>query len=147
MIIDALNRMGRYVDAIPHLAEGLACLAAHKDETEPARYAFAGGFMMLQKGATRSVQDGDYEAHRRYLDVQVLLDGAETVEWASAETLTETVAYDESKDKVMYAGKGSLVEICPGMCYVCWPCDAHKACRNTGTLTTYRKAVIKLELE
>lgn len=147
MIVDSLGKMREYTPHIPHLAEGLACLEAHREEAAPARYEFPGGYMMLQQGTTRPTEDGDYEAHRVYLDVQVLLEGSETVVWADAETLTETVPYDAGKDKVMYAGPGSILEVKPGMCYLCWPHDAHKACRCIGEPGTFRKAVIKLELK
>jgi len=147
MIVESLEKLRAYAPHIPHLSEGLACLADHKEDAAPARYGFPGGFMMLQEGTTRPVEDGDYEAHKAYLDVQVLLDGGETVVWADAAALTETMPYDADKDKVMYAGPGSILEVKPGMCCLCWPHDAHKACRCSGEPGTFRKAVIKLELK
>lgn len=147
MIIDSLEKLELYAPYIPHLTRGLACLKAHREDAAPARYDFPGGYMMLQEGTTRPVEDGDYEAHRVYLDVQVLLEGSETVVWADTETLEETIPYDGVKDKVMYAGPGSVLEVKPGMCYLCWPHDAHKACRCSGTPGWFRKAVIKLSLD
>lgn len=147
MVVESLTMLEKYVPHIPHLAEGLACLTAHRGDAAPARFEFPGGFMLLQEGTTRSVDEGDYEAHRVYLDVQVLLEGSETVVWADAATLAETVPYDAVKDKVMYAGPGGILEIKPGMCYLCWPHDAHKACRCTGQPGPFRKAVIKLLLK
>lgn len=98
------------------------------------------------KGITKDMDAGDYEAHRKYLDVQVLLQGDETVVWADIADLTETEAYNSDTDKAMYAGEGSAVGIRPGMCYICWPHDAHKACRHAVQPAQYRKAVIKLEI-
>lgn len=147
MIVESLEKLGLYAPHIPHLADGLACLAAHRDDPAPARYEFSGGYMMLQEGSTRPVDDGDYEAHRAYLDVQVSLSGGETVIWADIDTLTPTVPYDSAKDKIMLAGPGVPVRIDPGMCYVCWPHDAHKACRCLAEPGPFRKAVIKLAIE
>ena len=45
------------------------------------------------------------------LDVQVLLKGSESSVWADTGTLTETKSYDPAKDKVMYAGPGSVLEL------------------------------------
>lgn len=145
MLIEMVSRMGRYTEQIAHLEAGLACLEQHRCDA-PGRFEFTGGFVLIQKGVTHSAAEGDYEAHRNYLDVQVLLEGAETVVWASAGTLKQTEEYDAAKDKGMYTGEGSLVEIRPGMCYLCWPDDAHKACCHISHSTPYRKAVIKLEL-
>lgn len=146
MIVDTLRKLEKYAPHISHLAEGLACLEAHRGDPAPARYEFPGGYMMLQEGTTRPTADGDYEAHRIYLDVQVLLEGHETVVWADLDSLEETVPYDGGKDKAMYAGPGSVLEVAPGMCYLCWPHDAHKACRCSGEPGPFRKAVIKLAL-
>lgn len=147
MLIEMLERLEQYGPAIAHLEEGLRCLEAHKNDAAPARIDFPGGFMTLQQGMTKSAEEGDYEAHKTYLDVQVLLEGSETVIWADTATLTETVPYNAETDKVMYTGPGSALDIRPGMCYVCWPYDAHKACRHQTQTAEYRKAVIKLMIE
>lgn len=147
MVIEMLERLRQYSSIIPHLEEGLRCLEVHKNDPAPIRVPFSGGFMMLQQGTTKGAEEGDYEAHKTYLDVQVLLEGSETVIWADIANLTETVPYNEEKDKIMYTGPGSIVEIRPGMCYICWPHDAHKACRHQDQAVEYRKAVIKLVID
>lgn len=146
MIIDLLDNMEQYATFIPRLAEGLACLQQHSQETSVATYYFEGGYLMLQTGTTRARDDGSFEVHKKYLDVQVLLDGSEFVVWADAAELEVSVPYDEQKDKALLDGHGSVVEIRPGMCYICTPHDAHKACRHIETPTSYRKAVLKLEI-
>lgn len=146
LIIDSLGNMGQYIAFIPHLAEGLTCLQLHSQETSAATYPFEGGYLMLQTGTTRALEDGSFETHQKYLDVQVLLDGLETVAWADVSELEEAAPYDSEKDKALFNGRGSAVEIRPGMCYICAPQDAHKACRHTEAPANYRKAVLKLEI-
>lgn len=146
MLIQSLERLGGNLAGLPHLEEALTCLAKHKDEAAPARFDFPGGYLMLQEGVTKEVEEGDYEAHHRYLDVQVLLEGEETLVWSDISTLILSVPYDQEKDKAMYTGEGCSMILRPGTCYVCWPEDGHKACRHTGQPTYYRKAVIKLPL-
>lgn len=144
MLIQRLERLGANCAWLPHLEDALICLAEHKDSPAPARFDFPGGYLMLQEGDTKGVDEGDYEAHQRYLDVQVLLEGEETVMWCDISALQPSVAYDPEKDKAMYAGEGCSMTLQPGTCYVCWPEDGHKACRHIGQSTHYRKAVIKL---
>ena len=146
MILDSCANFEKYAPHIPHLPEALACLAAHRDAAAPARFDFPGGYVLLQEGTTRP-PEGDLEAHRAYLDVQVLMGGRETVFWADTAELTVTEAYDEAKDAAMYAGPASAVEVRAGMFYVCWPHDAHKPCRSAGEPSAYRKAVIKLAVD
>ena len=144
MIFDSCSRLASYAPHIPHLADGLACLEAHRSDAAPARYDFPGGYLLLQEGMTRPAE-GEFEAHRAYLDVQVMLEGGETVFWADTASLTETEAYSREKDAAMYAGQGVPIEIRPGTFYICWPHDGHKPGRGAGA--AYRKAIIKLALE
>jgi YhcH/YjgK/YiaL family protein len=146
MLIQSLERLATDLDFLPHLEDALTCLAEHKDAPAPARFDFPGGYLMLQEGVTKGIDEGDYEAHRLYLDVQVLMEGEETVVWSDISTLQLSMPYDPEKDKAMYVGEGSSMTLRPGTCYVCWPEDGHKACRHTVQPTCYRKAVIKLTL-
>jgi len=146
MLIQSLERLRVDAAGLPHLEDALTCLAEHKDAPAPARFEFPGGYLMLQEGYTKGVNEGNYEAHRHYLDIQVLLEGAETVVWSDISALRVSVPYDPKKDKTIFAGAGCSMTLLPGTCYVCWPEDGHKACCHTGQSTHYRKAVIKLTL-
>lgn len=144
MLLVDLERVD-IISGLPHISEGLACLQAHQDAIAPARYDFQGGYLMIQEGKTRSLAEGLFEAHKRFLDVQVLLEGQETIEWADIDRLKAVVGYDEGTDKEMYQGSGTVMTVHQGQCYICWPYDGHKACRHTEVSHHYRKAVIKLE--
>ncbi len=146
MMIEDLEQLKKDLVKLPHLENALSCLAEHKDAPAPARFDFFGGYLLLQEGNTKAVDEGDYEAHQCYLDVQVLLEGEETVVWRDISALQLSVPYDVKTDKAMYVGKGCCMTILPGTSYICWPEDGHKACRHIGEATHYRKAVIKLLL-
>ena len=146
MIIDKLNRIDRYHALLPHLDEAMARLEEIRDAA-PGRYEYDGGFILIQEGTTNPIDAGDFEAHRKYLDVQILLEGAETIAWADLDALRCSEEYDAEKDRGMYAGEGVTVDITPGMFYVCFPQDAHKACGHLEAPTAFRKAVVKLRLE
>lgn len=145
MVIDKLNRIHTYHCALPHLAQALACLETVRDAA-PGRYAFDGGFLLIQEGTTTPIQDGDFEAHRTYLDVQILLEGEETIAWADIDDLTLSLPYNPQTDRSGHSGKGCTISIQPGMFYICAPHDAHKACGHLEAPSRFRKAVIKLRL-
>lgn len=144
MEVKSLESLQTECKKFPHLKEALKCLKEHENDTAPARFEFTGGFLLLQDGITKSVTEGNYEAHQKYLDIQILLEGTETVVWNDIRNLKESIPYDGEKDKVIYAGEGNIMTILPGTCYICWPEDGHKACRHTEQAAHYRKAVIKL---
>lgn len=144
MIIDKLSRLENY--DLPNLKAALACLEQVRDAA-PGRYDFEGGFILLQSGTTTPLANGDFEAHRKYLDVQVMLEGEERFAWAALEDLTVTDPYNEQADRSNHAGEGCIVQIKTGMFYVLYPTDAHKCCGHVHTPTSFRKAVVKLPLE
>lgn len=146
MLMQSLEQLKADLDKFPHLEEALTCLDKHKNAHAPARFDFPGGYMILQEGVTKSIDEGDFEAHQCYLDVQVLLEGYETVVWRNISALQPSVPYDSKTDKAMYTGDGCSMTVRPGTCYIFWPEDAHKACRHIGQSSHYRKAVIKLKI-
>ena len=148
MIIDSIRNAGNYFDTIPHMKEAFECLEKNAG-TNPwsGRLEFDGGYILLQSGETKSCDEGLFEAHRKYLDVQVLLDGAEMLVYNDIAYLEVKEAYDAERDREMSAGEGALIEMRPGFFCVLYPTDGHKACRDNGTHTSYRKAVIKLLID
>lgn len=149
MIIDSTKNIGRYRALLKGLDEGLAAVEALGSHPETGRYTFEGGYFMIQEGRTKAMEDGDFEAHKKYVDVQIILEGQECVGWSEIGELKESVPYDGEKDKIMYAGEPSECNtIRSGMFWAAFPEDAHKACRNEGsTQTSYRKVVMKLPVE
>lgn len=146
MVIDKLTNIGKYRPMLPHLDAALVCLKNVQGK-EPGRYDFDGGFILIQAGTTNPIDAGAFEVHRKYLDVQILLSGAETIMWADlADLNVTTFPYDETLDRSNHAGTGCRMEIQPGMFYLCAPHDAHKACGHVSTPTAFRKAVVKLRI-
>ena len=100
---------------------------------------------MVQEGETQPREDGQIEAHRNYIDVQIMLDGGETVYYADIEDLRETVPYSEEKDAAFYKAGGQPARIEKGMFYVVLPHDGHMPCRELDGPGTYRKIVLKIK--
>lgn len=147
MLIDRTDNLTVYEKLLPNLAAGLQAVRALDGSMEVGKYEFEGGYFMIQEGDTRPAEDGDYEAHRKYLDVQIIVSGAEQVVWSDIMDLKVSGEYDSGKDKVMLHGPADHVFlVTEGMCWAAFPHDAHKACRDTGKRTHYKKIVMKLPL-
>lgn len=143
MILDYTKNIELYAPVLKNLDKALAAIQA-LPTLEPGRYEFDGGYFMIQTGTTNPMEPGDYEAHRKYIDVQMILEGSELVAWKE---LSETtlVEYSEEKDFAVCSGPiEEVVNVKEGMFYAVYPHDAHKPCRHFDTPTTYKKAVIKL---
>ncbi len=105
-----------------------------------------GAFVIESAGLTRNRADGFFESHRRYIDLQVVIEGAEEMEVAAAAGLAVTAPYDGEKDLIKYADprKASVLHVAAGEAAVFGPEDAHLPSLAVGEPRLVRKAVVKV---
>lgn len=87
-----------------------------------------------------------FEAHKKYLDIHVMLEGSERVAIAPPETLEE---FENATDRDFYAYRGSgghELILSPGMFLVVFPDDAHKIKMQAGGPAQVTKAVFKIKI-
>lgn len=144
MIICPWKDIFRYEAVIPGLKEAADAIAA-LTSLEPATIPLSGtNKILIQAGTTKPA--GAAEAHREYLDVQLLLDGGETMGWADVSAMTPEGEFNTAKDKGMYTGEMEFVHVPAGYCYVVFPEDAHAPGVHLDQPENYKKAVIKLKV-
>lgn len=144
MIIDRIDNIRFYSALLPNLEAGLAAIEAQGTE-EVGRFAFDGGFFMVQEGVTKPMDEGTYEAHKKYIDVQMVISGSEELAWSELDRLTVAIPYNPEKDQERYDGpKDHIMSITEGMFYAAFPQDGHKAISHTKEQQSYRKVVLKL---
>jgi len=111
------------------------------------RREFDGGYAVCQQGETKPLDEGTFEAHIKYIDVQIIRESAAWYTlWNRVQDLEEAIPYNAEKDCARYGGEGPLLELRPGMFAVFYPEDAHKADRflKGGSPVPYKKHLIKL---
>lgn len=146
MIVDKFCNIRYYEKLLPNLEQGLRMIESMK-EYEEGRYEFEGGYFLVQKGSTSPMEEGEFEVHRRYLDVQIILEGCEEVGWAYLDDLTTTKEYNPEKDAEFLKGSTDHpVTVTAGMFYAVFPKDGHMPCRHTEKPHEYKKIVMKLPL-
>ena len=147
MIFDKMENAARYNGLHSAWREGID-FAKSLYTQEVGRYTFENGFAMVQVGETKAEAGRHYEVHRKYLDVQIVVEGEEQVYVQDLSNMTGAVPYDEKTDKELVDGKGALITVKAGEFYVMYPNDAHMAVLHTGDKpTSYRKIVLKLPVE
>ena len=85
----------------------------------------------------------DLEAHRKYIDLQYCMSGGERMSWAHIQELNR-VAEDEEHDNYFYEGVSTAMSIRPGMFYIMFPSDGHRAACHNEFPKHYRKVVVKI---
>jgi YhcH/YjgK/YiaL family protein len=104
-------------------------------------------FVLMQSYTTRPDIEARLEAHRKYLDIQVVLDGREVIYWAPIEGLEADGAYSDERDVIFYKGSVPGAVTLASDCFAIFhPQDAHKPCCHWGAPAAVRKAVFKVRL-
>jgi uncharacterized protein, YhcH/YjgK/YiaL family len=101
----------------------------------------------IQEYATIAETDGFFEAHRAYIDIQIVVKGSEIMYWCPLSNLTAVKeAYDWDKDMIKYEEPKSSVPILveEGHFAVFFPTDGHKPKIQNKTSATVRKIVVKV---
>ncbi len=148
MILDKLENFRYYQRCIPEIWDAVRFVEKVKKERLPeGRYPVGKGFAFVQEGKTRPFGEADFEIHREYFDMQILLEGEEMWEYADASELEEKSPYDSKTDIQWLTGEGQKLSIKPGMFCIVYPTDAHKPCCHDGQPTAYRKVVVKIRID
>ncbi len=86
------------------------------------------------------------EAHRKYLDIQYIVKGKETMGWAPVEDCRIQGEFNAEKDIGRYTGDFRFTVIPEGICYVAFPEDCHMPGRHLDIPSEYVKVVVKLKV-
>jgi len=148
MIMDTLENLRHYRIPADGLEAALAWLEREDLENlEPGRYPLgeSGAAAILAEGPTVPAEREDWEAHRRFADLQVVLSGAELMGFAPLSSMTPKGPYSEKDDCILLEGDGNFMFVRAGTFAVFMPQDAHKAMLSpaSGTVNV-RKAIFKL---
>lgn len=150
MIIDIIQNAGLYQGLSPAIRKALGYLASTDfSKIEPGRVDVEGDtvFALVQKYDTKPRDNGVWEAHRRYIDVQYIASGIEAMGYAPLDSLSETQPYSAEKDFLLLAGQGDFVTARAGMFVIFYPKDAHMPCLAHGNSVPVLKVVMKVQAE
>lgn len=152
MILDTLNQQARWTDWLPSLGPAFEFLRARANESlAPGRYELDGDrmFALAAQYETRGFDDAEPEAHRKYLDVQYLVAGRETIFWTPLdEAGAVTVPYDADRDILFFArnDRGRPFELAAGHFAIFLPTDVHEPNCHCGPPGRVHKVVVKVRV-
>ena len=103
-------------------------------------------YALVQEYNTKLKEQGTWEAHRRYIDLQYVVQGAEGFGYTNIHHLQQG-EYDASKDFLPLQGEGDLITVKSGSFILLMPEDAHMPGMAIGEPAPVRKIVIKIAVE
>ena len=152
MILDTIDNARLYLGLHAGFAKAFEIL---KDKTlsqkEDGKYAVDGEkiYYTIQRYTTKPLNEGKLEAHRKYIDIQFLLEGVEILGYAPLKGLTTAEDYNPQKDIAFFNTPKEITKVIlePGLFCILFPDDAHLPCRQLAGPTEVRKVVIKIQIK
>lgn len=149
MILDTLDQAARCETLHPHFAKAFDFLRAVDGTQALGRHDLAGDecFALVQTYDTKPQAEALFEAHRKYIDVQFIHSGCETILWAPLSAMREeTMAYDAAKDAALWRliPEATPLRLAAGHFAIFYPQDAHAPCIQWQRRESVFKVVVKV---
>jgi len=152
MICDLVERWNGYPFG-PAWRRAFEFIASLGPGAEDGRYPIDGDglYAIVMSYETRSLETAALEAHRRYVDIQIVLSGAEVMEWLPVSALAVKTPYDAAKDAEFYHRPDSVpvrLQARPGLFAAFFPQDAHLTQLVAANAPArVKKAVVKIRAD
>ena len=151
MILDNLSQCQRYTALSPRFAKAFEFLKKFDGTLKNGRHEIDGDnvFALVQKYTTKPAENGQFEVHRKYIDVQFVHSGKETILWAPLESLKDVnMAYDEKQDAALFklVPTSTPLRLGAGQFTILYPEDGHVPCCEWNGPSEVSKVVVKVKV-
>lgn len=155
MFVGNLENLDELYYLAPKLREALAYIRDNKlAEAEPGTIELQGRdlFINIEENDMAPREERKPEAHRKYLDIQLVLEGAESIGVAVTDEGNKVHhEYDENKDIMFFedAHKENMIDLFPGDFVILFPEDIHRPrCLVKGSKSgASKKAIVKMKID
>jgi biofilm protein TabA len=148
MILAPLEQADRFAKLHPLFSRALTYLRSDSLESMPnGKHAIDGDrlFAILSAELGKGPYRARLESHRKYIDIQMTLQGIEIIGWKPAAACTVSDAYDAERDISYYADRPDTWLVLPANTLaIFFPEDAHAPLAGKASP---RKAVVKVAVE
>lgn len=149
MIYDNLSNIDFYKGLSTDIYTGLLFLQQANIDLENGTYLLNSRVkVIVSEYETKKVNEYGYEAHKRFVDIQYVLNGEEKVCCLPIEKLKETKAYCEEIDAAFYVADNKPQEMVIGNGYfaIYHPQDGHMPQLCVDEPQLVKKVVVKVEI-
>lgn len=121
-------------------------------QMENGKYEILGDkiFVSIQDYHTKLLDEGALEAHKKYVDIQYIIEGAEQIGVCDVEECSLATEYDENKDIMFLNANDSddvkFISLTKGEHFILTPVAAHMPCIAFDNPSYVKKAVVKVSM-
>lgn len=146
MIIDTLENISIYKNIPQNVIDFIKDLTP---QVEDGRYEIDDRiYANIDIYETKEPQICKFEAHKRFIDIQILLSGIENLDYTPVQGLILAEQYDESRDVMFFKNPHRIVDrviLEPGKFALIYPHEAHKPQMAFNNVSKFvKKVVIKI---
>jgi len=116
---------------------------------EPGKYEIDGDeiYSIVSQYDTKPVTSGKWEAHKKYLDIQYIVEGKEKIGYSFSNKMIVTQEYDDNKDIMFLKGEGYFLTAEAGHFALLFPSDIHMPGIAINISTPVKKIVVKVKID
>ncbi|MCW8817016.1 MAG: YhcH/YjgK/YiaL family protein [Ignavibacteriaceae bacterium] len=116
---------------------------------QPGKYVIDGEniFALISEYESKLEAEGKLEAHRKYIDVQYVIEGEELMGYAPLGNQQTLEAYKEENDIIFYKGEKVFIKLTEGMFAIFYPEDVHMPGICVEKKSPVKKLVIKVKVD
>lgn len=147
MIIDRIDNIDFYFGLNDKIKRAGFYLKDTKlNMIKPGRYTIEDDklYALVQSYETINIDQGRWEGHRRYIDLQYIVEGIELMGYANINNMNIASEYDKTKDILFFNGEGDYFTVNKGYFVLFTPNDIHKPCLTGSKPNKVKKVVIKI---
>ncbi|MEN6429205.1 MAG: YhcH/YjgK/YiaL family protein [Phycisphaerales bacterium] len=151
MIIDRIENARLYEPLHERFQKAFGVLADPAIAGKPdGRYPVDGDdlYYIVQHYTTKPIDQGRFESHKKYIDIQALIAGQEVLGWSPTKGLEVVEPYDEAKD-IMFYRVGTILaqtRLELGLFCLLYPHDAHLPSCQVTCPAPVHKVVFKVRV-
>lgn len=151
MVKDNIKNAQNYYNLSERIKSGLEYLKnTDFSKVENGKYEISRQevFAIIQDYTSKPQSEGDFEAHRKYIDIQYIVEGEELLGVCDIENFSPITDYDKEKDIVFLAlkndAKPDFIRLKEKEFTIFMPKDAHKPSLAVQSPSYVRKVVVKI---
>jgi len=147
MVIDKLSNAKQYYGLSGRIEKSLKYLqSTDLEKLGIGKHEIDGKniFVVVSEYDAKDIEQGKWEAHRNYLDIQYVVSGKEKIGYASIDEMKMIGEYNQDKDVLFLQGEGDLLLVNEGAFALFAPQDAHMPGIKVNNGEHVKKIVVKI---
>ena len=147
MVIDKLSNAKQYYGLSTRIEKALKYLEnTDLANLKVGKYEIDGKniFAIVSEYEAKNIEEGKWEAHREYLDIQYVVSGKEKIGYASINEMKMIGEYNNEKDVLFLCGEGDLLLVNEGTFALFAPQDVHMPGIQATSWKHVKKIVVKI---